>query len=101
MSTNKKITVKGIDISYRRIDSEDFISLTDLAKYREDEYPSAVITAWMRSRNTVEFLGTWEKIYNSDFNSIEFDRIDKEAGRNAFIMTPTRWIQSTGRRPYV
>ena len=68
--------------------------MTDLAKYREATYSSETINSWMRNRSTVEFLGLWESLYNPNFNSIGFDRIDGEAGKNGFILTPTRWIES-------
>ncbi len=89
-----KVSVEGFDITVKTINSEDYISLTDLAKYRNADYPSETINSWMRSRSTVEFLGLWEALYNPNFNSIEFDRIDKDAGRNGFILTPTRWAES-------
>jgi hypothetical protein len=89
-----KVSVNGLDIGIKTINSEDYISLTDLAKYREADYPSETINSWMRSRNAVEFLGLWEALHNPNFNSIEFDRIDRDAGRNGFILTPTRWVES-------
>ena len=58
------------------------------------EYPSDIIQNWMRNRSTVEFLGLWEKLYNPNFNYLEFEVIDREAGRNSFVLTPKRWIES-------
>ena len=75
--------------------------MTDIAKYRQREFPSEAITAWMRSRDTIEFLGLWERLHNSDFNSIEFDRIEKDAGRNSFIITPKKWIESVNAIGFV
>ncbi|MDR3021964.1 MAG: KilA-N domain-containing protein, partial [Clostridiales bacterium] len=77
-----------------KVNNEDFISLSDIARFRESEYPSDVIGDWMRTRNTIEFLGTWEQLYNPDFNSLIFEGVDKEAGRNGFVMTPKRWIET-------
>ena len=91
---NNKMAVKGIEIAYKKIGDSDFISLTDIARFREAEYPSDVINNWLRNRNTVEFLGVWEKLYNEDFNSLEFEGVDKEAGRNGFVLTPKRWIET-------
>ncbi len=75
---------------------EDFISLTDIAKHRDAERGDYIIQNWMRTRNTIEFLGIWEQLNNPDFNSIEFDGIKKQAGLNSFSLTPKRWIAATG-----
>ena len=90
----KEIQVQGIYINYTKINEEDYISLTDIAKVRESEFPSTVIQNWMRNINTVEFLGIWEKLNNPNFNSIEFDGIENQAGRNSFILTPKRWVDT-------
>jgi len=94
MRIDGKVVVKDIPISYKNINQADYISLIDIAKFREAEFPSDVIQQWMRSHNTVEYLGTWERINNSDFNYREFEVIDKQAGRNGFVLTPKRWIES-------
>ena len=91
-----KITVKNIEISITGFGDDDFISLTDIAKTKNPEFPSDVIRNWMRIRSTIEFLGLWEKINNEIFNSTEFDRFRNDAGANAFVMTPTKWIRETG-----
>ena len=90
----EKMNVQGIDVQYKRINETDFISLTDIAKYKNTDYPGEIIQNWMRNRSTVEFLGLWERLYNHSFNYLEFEVIDKEAGRNAFVLTPKRWIES-------
>jgi hypothetical protein len=90
----EKMNVQGIDIQYKQVNENDFISLTDIARYRNADYPSEIIQNWMRNRSTVEFLGLWERLYNINFNYLEFEVIDKEAGRNAFVLTPKRWIES-------
>lgn len=88
-----KIYAKGFDIAiYTEDFQNEYISLTDIAKYKSDE-PNDVIRNWMRNRDTIEFLGLWESIHNSDFNPIEFDGFRKEAGLNAFTMSPTKWIK--------
>ncbi|MCL2101288.1 MAG: KilA-N domain-containing protein [Fibromonadales bacterium] len=89
-----KMNVQGIEVQYKRINEHDYISLTDIARYRNSAFPSEIIQNWMRNRSTVEFLGLWERLYNSNFNYLEFEVIDKEAGRNAFVLTPKRWIES-------
>ena len=70
----------------------EFISLTDIAKYRNEDDPRFVIQNWMRNRNTIEFLGVWEELHNPDFNPFEFEGFRKQAGANAFIMPPKKWI---------
>ncbi|MDR1736893.1 MAG: KilA-N domain-containing protein [Oscillospiraceae bacterium] len=90
-----KITAQGTEITvFSKGTDDDFISLTDIARYKNAAYPSEVIQNWMRNRSTVEFLGLWERIYNPNFNYLEFEVIDREAGRNAFVLTPKRWIES-------
>lgn len=73
----------------------DFISLTDIARYKTVENPGYVIQNWMRTRNTVRFLGLWEKFHNPDFNCLEFEAIEQEAGLNSFVLTPKRWVEVT------
>ena len=80
---------------YTKDFENDFISLSDIAKKREGEYPGYVIQNWMRSKSTVSFLGLWETIHNPAFNYLEFEAIKSEAGDNGFVMTPKRWIEST------
>ena len=73
----------------------EFISLTDIARYKSDE-PKDVIKNWMRSIDTIEFLGLWEKLHNSNFKGVEFDSFRNQAGSNAFTMSPIKWIETTG-----
>ena len=89
------IHANGIDISIYTQDFEnEFISLTDIARYKSDD-PSAVIQNWMRNRDVIEFLGLWERLHNSDFNPLEFEGFRKQAGANAFTMSPKKWIEAT------
>lgn len=97
--TNKtfkgKISAQGTEITVLSVGTDDdFISLSDIARYRNAHYPSEVIQNWMRNRSTVEFLALWERIHNPNFNYLEFEVIDREAGRNAFVLTPKRWIET-------
>lgn len=96
MSKTKKIEVLSREVSLYQHREEDFISLTDIARYRDAERGDYIIQNWMRNRNTIEFLGIWEQLNNPDFNSIEFDGIRKQAGLNSFSLTPKRWISQTG-----
>ncbi len=73
----------------------DFISITDIAKQKNETDPNGVIANWMRNRNTIEFLGIWETLYNPNFNPLEFDGFRTSAGLNAFTLSPTRWIEAT------
>ncbi len=89
------IQAKGFTIEVITNDFvNDFISLTDIAKYKSDE-PNDVIKNWMRSKDTIEFLGLWELLNNLDFKPVEFDGFKKEAGYNAFTMSPKKWIENT------
>lgn len=85
---------KGVDIGVYTTDLEnEFISLTDIAKYRNEDDPRFVIQNWMRNRNTIEFLAVWEELHNPDFNRVQFEAVKNEAGLNRFVMTPTKWIE--------
>ena len=87
------IHAKGIDISIYTTNFEnEFISLTDIAKYRNEDDPRFVIQNWMRNRNIIEFLGVWEELHNPNFNRVQFEAVRNEAGLNRFVMTPTKWI---------
>jgi len=74
---------------------DEFISLTDIARYRSDD-PTAVISNWMRLKETIQFLGLWEKLHNPNFNPLEFEGFRSEAGLNAFTLSPQKWIKNTG-----
>ena len=92
------IHADGVDIAVMTTvgNEDDFISLTDIAKYRDKDNPRYIIQNWMRSRNTIDFLGLWEELNNPNFNRVEFDAVKSEAGTNAFVMTPQKWITATG-----
>ena len=90
-----KIKVQGSDITVLALAERDYISLTDIARYKSDE-PTAVIGNWMRNRNTIEYLGIWETLYNPLFKPLEFEGFKKEAGLNAFTLSPQKWINTTG-----
>jgi len=93
--STSKITVQNTEITFFDKEIGEYISLTDIAKYRNSEEPFSIINNWMRSRSTIEFLGLWEKLYNTDFKPIEFERFRREAGSNYFVLSPQRWIEST------
>ena len=87
-----KITVKDTDVSVIKVQNEDYISLTDMLKAKEGEF---FFYNWLRNRNTIEFLGIWEKLNNPDFNSAEFDRIKTVAGLNNFRLSAKEWMERT------
>lgn len=89
-----KIIVQDTDITILQINENDYISLTDIAKFKTDD-TFIVVCNWMRNRNTIEYLGIWESLYNPNFKPVEFDRFRKEAGLNAFTMSPKKWIETT------
>jgi len=90
------LDVKGITIAVVSQKGDDYICVTDIARYKDNERTDYIIQNWLRNRNTIEFLGIWEKLNNPDFNPIEFDGIRNHAGLNSFILTAKRWIESTG-----
>lgn len=89
------INANGIEIRVSSTDESDYISLTDIAKKRNPEFPADVIKNWMRSRSTIEFLGLWEKLNNPNFKLVEFDQFKQEAGTNSFVLPPQKWIDRT------
>lgn len=91
-----KIDVKGTSITVISGGANDYISLTDIARYKNSERTDDLIRNWLRNRNTLEFLGIWEQLNNPNFNPVEFDGIRMRAGLNSFTLTPKQWIESTG-----
>ncbi len=89
-----KINVKQTEVTVIKIEETDYISLTDIAKYKSDD-PTAVIANWLRNRNTIEYLGLWEALYNPNFKPLEFEGFRKDAGLNAFTLSPQKWIEAT------
>lgn len=90
------INAKGTEITVlSKGDENDFISLTDIARYKNPDEPKDVVKNWMRSRSTIEFLGLWEQLNNPDFKGVEFDSFIHEAGSNAFTLSPQKWISAT------
>ena len=97
MAKNRIITVQGISVTVSNEDIDDYICVTDIAAAKSDNSRAAdVIKNWMRNRSTLEFLGTWEQIYNPEFKVVEFDHFKMEAGLPTFTMSVTDWVDSTG-----
>jgi len=87
--------VQGTAITVITQAVNDYISLTDIAKHKEPDRSDHVIQNWMRNRNTIEFLGVWERLNNADFKPLEFEGFKKRAGLNSFVLTPKQWIDAT------
>ena len=94
-TTITELNVINNKVNIIRVGNVDYISLTDLAKYKDKNRTDYIIQNWMRNANSILFLGTWEFLNNINFNSIEFDGFKKDSGTNAFVMTPKKWIKST------
>ena len=91
-----KITAKGTEIAVlSQGTDDDYISLTDIAKYKNPEFPADVIKNWLRTRFTIDYLGAWEQLNNPNFKLVEFDQFKSEAGTNAFVLSPQKWVEST------
>ena len=96
MKKNRIITVQDIPITITQDNMNDYICITDIAAAKSDVSRSAdVIKNWLRNRNTLEFLGTWETIYNPNFKVVEFDHFKREAGLHTFVLSSSEWIEKT------
>lgn len=98
MGKNNIIQVKGIAVATFKMGNEDFISLTDIARNKNAEEPKDVVKNWMRSKNTIEFLGLWEQLNNPSFKGVEFDSFLYQAGSNSFTLSPIKWIETTNAK---
>ncbi len=94
-NTKQIIEVKGTPITIIQVNQTDYISLTNIARYKNPTEPKDIVKNWMRSKTTIEFLGLWEKLHNSNFKGVEFDSFVREAGSNAFVLSPSKWIETT------
>ena len=90
-----KIIVKDKEITITGFSDDDYVSLTDIAKFLNNDDPRYPIQNWMRLKDTIDYIGLWETLNNPNFNRVEFDTFKKEYGRNSFVMTPSKWIKST------
>lgn len=92
----EKMNIDGLEITVMSHgDDDDYISLTDIARKRNPEFPADVIKNWLRNRSTIEFLGLWEIMNNTEFKLVDFDQFKQEAGSNGFVLSPQKWINST------
>ena len=95
MAKKNEIIVKDVSIKTMTFNGVDYICITDIAKQKNAAEPKDVVKNWMRQKNTLEYLGLWEKLNNPNFKGVEFDPLLAEAGSNAFTMSPTRWVELT------
>lgn len=95
MRNTSEIKVNGSTIHVIKVDGVDYISLTDIASWKNTVEPRFVVRNWMRLRMTVRFLGLWEQLHNPDFNRVGFDTVDAQAGENAFTLSPAAWVEAT------
>ncbi len=95
MDKNTKIEIIGSDVTLFSKGEEDYISLTDLAKHKNAEHTGVVISHWMSTRYTIEFIGIWERVNNPSFNLTEFSYIKNESGSNGFVLSAKQWIEKT------
>ena len=91
----ENINVKGTDIEILNKQNIEYISQTSIAKYKNSKEPKDIIKNWIRNKTTIEYLGLWEKINNPNFKGVEFDPLLREAGSNAFVLSPSKWITNT------
>lgn len=94
--TKNEVIVKGINVRYKSIEKEDYISLTDMAKAKNSKDPRFTVYNWLRNKDTLAYIGLWEELYNPNFNRVEFDTVTKDAGLNSFMITPNTLIEKTG-----
>ena len=93
---NAELIANGQTVRMMKVDGSDFICLTDIARFKNPDFPADVVRNWMRSKMTVAFLGLWEQLHNPCFNMVEFDQFKNEAGANSFVLPPQVWIERTG-----
>jgi hypothetical protein len=96
MAKTTNITVKEVSVRTLKVNGTDYISITDIAKQKNPVEPKDVVKNWMRLKNTLEYLGLWERLNNPAFKGVDFDPLLRDAGSNAFTMSPSRWVELTG-----
>ena len=95
MAKKSEIIVKDVSIRTMKVNGTDYLCITDIAKQKNDAEPKDVVKNWMRQKNTLEYLGLWERLHNPKFKGVEFDPLLAEAGSNSFTMSPSRWVDIT------
>jgi len=95
MAKKSEIIVKDVSIRTMKVNGTDYLCITDIAKQKNNAEPKDVVKNWMRQKNTLEYLGLWERLHNPTFKGVEFDPLLAEAGSNSFTMSPSRWVELT------
>ena len=95
MAKKSEIIVKDVSIRTMKVNGTNYLSITDIAKQKNNAEPKDVVKNWMRQKNTLEYLGLWERLHNPTFKGVEFDPLLAEAGSNSFTMSPSRWVELT------
>lgn len=95
MAKNEKIHIKGTEVLYYKEGSDDYISITDIAKVRDNVNPAQIISLWLRTYSTIEYLGLWESLHNTDFKPHIYEEFKNESAKPHFWMSPTKWINET------
>ena len=95
MSKKQTINIQGSSIVYYKYDHEDYISLTDIAKVKDKNNPSQIISLWLRTYSTIEYLGLWEKLNNADFKPHIYEGFKNESAKPHFWMSPQKWMTET------
>ena len=91
----KEVTVKGLNIGYRDIDKEMYISLTDMARMKNPSAPADVVKNWFRTYSAIDYMGLWERFYNPDVKVVEIDQLLSVCGQHSFTLSPQQWIEKT------
>lgn len=95
LMTKNEVIVKGISVNYKRINQEEYISLTDIARKKNPESPADVVKNWFRTYSAIEYMAIWEKFYNSNCKLVEIDHLLNKSGQNSFTLSPQQWIEKT------
>ena len=95
MKKSNELVANGRSVRMMKVDGEDYICLTDIARHKNQDFPADVVRNWMRSKMTVAFLGLWEQLHNPDFKLVEFDQFRNDAGTNSFVLPPQVWVEKT------
>jgi len=98
MAKKSEIIVKNVSIRTMKVNGTDYLCITDIAKQKNEVEPKDVVKNWMRQKNTLEYLGLWERLHNPAFKGVEFDPLLAEAGSNSFTMSPSRWVELTAAK---
>ena len=93
--TKNELTIQDINVKFKKINKEDYISLTDLARYANPNEPKVPISTQLRKKDVIAYLGLWESLHNPDFKGHEFETFENAAGKNSFFLSPQKWIEKT------